>query len=165
MTTALVLAAALCATPPLFDLTGPECDPSRFGTPCACSEGFTWDPPAVAGSVDFYEIRRRKADDPSGTWVLVGDTSSRTRPTWTDDEGSSFPPVFPTAWFVAWDGDGFPLSGGMPLAGVAYYYSVRAAKGTARGAWSVEVLYVAAPYVCFVHGGPAPCITTERGFL
>jgi hypothetical protein len=150
MLAAILLAAGVCASPPLFDDTGPGCLIVRQAVECACTECFTWD--SVEGAT-HYEILRRNQDGTSG-WI----GNAAVHEAYTDDDGVDHPLDPVELWCVAKDVR-------TPIDGRRYVYEVRACSGSACGPWSGSVgsgstvTYIGAPYRCYDHeaGGQVVC--------
>jgi hypothetical protein len=132
------LLLAACLAPPLFDMSGPACSPSRQTVECACSECMAWD--AVPGATR-YEVTRETIS--TGAVYGVGAVYSR----FVDDIGTL---GLPTLWCAAWDV-------GFPRAGTLYRYQVRGCNAAACGGWSSAVQYRGAPYACFTGGREVQC--------
>jgi Thrombospondin type 3 repeat len=145
--------AQSCDASPLFNLSGPDCSPSRQGVACACSECLAWD---RAQGATWYEVRR--CDHAGGNCVVVGDTRWRNRPAYTSPRGAFVPAAHPTVWCVAWDKP-------FPAARAFYDYAVRACTDGPSGpvcatALSAPVGYVTAPYMCIENGLEVACATS-----
>jgi thrombospondin type 3 repeat protein len=136
-------AAPTCASPPLFDLTGPTCSTTKQNNPCGCSECVIWD--ASVGAT-WYEVQRCNASGAGCT--IVGNTKWRNRPGTTA-----------RMWCAAWDAP-------FPLPGASYDYRVRSCRDLPTGALcatalSNSVRYVGAPYMCFQGGLEVVCAATD----
>jgi hypothetical protein len=131
--TALLL-AGVCASPLLWDDSGPPC--ADEAAECRCTECLRWDPvvgDATHSAPTRYEILRI---DPDTSSSIVGTVD---RIAGDDDNGGIvwFPPA--TRWCPARDWF-------MPREGRTYTYMVRACNDVGCSAWSNSVLYTAAPY-------------------
>jgi len=135
---AILLASGLCLSPPLFAMDGPPC--ANEALECGCSECIQWD--ATPGATR-YEIIRQTIS--TGATYRVGTILSQ-----LNDDGSL---TLPTLWCVGEDSS-------FPREGTTYRYQVKACSPfwiPECGALSNEVLYVGAPYACFVGGREVQC--------
>lgn len=152
MFTALLL-LGVCANPPLFNETGPDCTPARQLVECACSECFGWDPATGGPPSEWYEVLRT---NPDGTMVIAGSTQSRNRPAFVyPRSGVTVPALILTRWCAPWDA-------AFPHEGQTYRYQVRpcrmAGAAVSCGQWSAgSIQYTAAPYDCYSGGKEVAC--------
>jgi hypothetical protein len=154
------LAAQTCSSPPLFDLTGPDCSASRQATECGCSECFSW---SAAQNATWYEVRR--CDRSGQNCTIVGDTRFKNRAAFIDRFGNDHPALRPTMWCAAWDNP-------FPKIHASFDYTVRSCTDGPTGPLcaaqlSNAVTYTTAPYMCLDQGVEIPCrssVTPPSGF-
>ena len=147
MVGALLLAAGICASPPLYDMSGPECSSANREIECRCSECFDW--PAVP-KADWYEIKR--VDQDGTVHAIIG--TARHWSEWIDEDGEHHPAGTETLWCVAKDAS-------TPNDGRRYVYAVRGCSYTSVptcGDYGLaQTVYVGAPITCYANGAKIPC--------